>query len=293
MSNLPISSRSARAVEPGTAPGPAGGGAAQLPLLQAERVSYSAGGRVLVQGLTVELRPGRFIGVVGPNGAGKSTLLRLLNGLLAPAGGTVLLDGENLDRMTPERVARSVARVPQVLPSELDFTALEVVLMGRYARSAGWSESQADREAAGAALASTGMSGMAHRLYSTLSGGERQRVIIARALAQEPAVLLLDEPTASLDLRHQLEVLQGVRRLVAGGRLAAVAAIHDISLAARFCDELLVMDGGRAVAGGAPAEVLTPAVLERVFGVDAVVEHHPALGHLTVHVRAIAGGWSS
>lgn len=260
-------------------------------VLRADRVTYAAGGRFLVDGLTVELEPGRLLGVVGPNGAGKSTLLRLLNGLLGPAGGAVLLDGESLSALTPERIARRIARVPQVLPAELDFTASEVVLMGRYARGSGWAESPADRAAAAAALEQTGMTGMADRLYSTLSGGERQRVIIARALAQEPAVLLLDEPTASLDLRHQLEVLETVCRLASEGGMAAAAAIHDIALAARFCDQLLVMEGGRAVVKGAPAEVLTPDVLERVFGVDAVVEVHPELGHLTVFVRGIAGRW--
>ncbi len=258
------------------------------PVVQAERVSFQAGYRLLVEGVSLSLLPGRVVGLVGPNGAGKSTLLRLLNGLLPPAAGAVYLSGADLSGLPPERVARRVARVPQQLPGDLDFTVLEVVLMGRYALSTGWQETAADRNLALAALGRTGTAHLADRPYSHLSGGERQRVIMARALAQEPQVLLLDEPTASLDLRHQLETLAVVRELAVTGRVAALAAIHDLSLAARSCDELLLMDKGRAVATGPPEEVLTPAALRQVFGVEAVVERHPRLGHLLVLVEGVA-----
>lgn len=256
--------------------------------LQAMRASFGTGGRVLVDGVSLALAPGRLVGLVGPNGAGKSTLLRLLNGLLAPTEGAVMLGAAPIGTLSPELVARQVARVPQTPPSDLDFRVLDVVLMGRYARNPGWQETQADRELALGALAQTGTSHLVGRLYSTLSGGERQRVIIARALVQEPRVLLLDEPTASLDMRHQLEVLAAVRRLTVERQLAAVAAIHDLSLAARYCDDFVMIHGGRAVAAGTVDEVLTPSMLRQVFGVEAVVERHPRLGHLMVLVEGVA-----
>lgn len=255
--------------------------------LAARRVSFAAGGRLLVDGVSLTLAPGRLVGLVGPNGAGKSTLLRLLNGLLAPAAGSVWLAGADLARLTPAQVARQVARVPQALPGDLDFTALEMVLMGRYAHTPGGREGPADAAAARAALAATGTAHLAERPYGTLSGGERQRVAVARALAQAPRFLLLDEPTAALDLRHQLAVLAAVRRLTDRG-VAALAALHDLSLAARFCDELLLLHAGRAVAAGPPAAVLRPELLRRVYGVEAAVEPHPRLGHLVVTVLGVA-----
>lgn len=255
--------------------------------LEAERVRFQAGDRLLVDGVSLLLRPGRLAGLVGPNGAGKSTLLRLLNGLLPTSAGSVLLGGEPIGQMQPEAVARRVARVPQSPPGELDFTVLEVVLMGRYAHSPAWHEMPADWTLALEALRQTRTDHLKDRLYSTLSGGERQRVLVARALAQEPKVLLLDEATASLDLRHQFEVMEVVRRLTLERQVAAIAAVHDLTLAARYCDELLLLDGGRAVAAGEPADVLTPGRLRAVFGVDAVVERHPALGHLIILVRGV------
>lgn len=256
--------------------------------LEADRVSFRAGGRLLVDGVSLTLTPGRLVGLIGPNGAGKSTLLRLLSGLLSPAAGAVCLEGSNLSGLPPEQIARRLARVPQTPPGELDFSVLEVALMGRYAHNPGWQESTADRRFAMDALAQTGTAHLADRLYSTLSGGERQRVIVARALVQEPRVLLLDEPTASLDLQHQIEVLEVVRRLTAERGLASIAAIHDLSLAARYCDQLLMLHGGKAVSAGRPDEVLCAESLRRVFGVNAVVERHPQLGCLMVLVEGIA-----
>lgn len=256
--------------------------------LEAERISFRAGGRLLVDGVSLALTPGRLVGLIGPNGAGKSTLLRLLSGLLSPEAGAVCLEGSSLSELAPEQIARRLARVPQTPPGELDFTVLEVALMGRYALSPGWQESAADRSLALNALAQTGTAHLADRLYSTLSGGERQRVIVARALVQEPRVLLLDEPTASLDLQHQIEVLEVVRRLTAERGLASIAAIHDLTLAARYCDELMMIHGGKVAAAGRPDEVLTAESLRQVFGVNAVVERHPRLGYLMVLVQGIA-----
>lgn len=257
-------------------------------VLTANRLRFEAGGRVLVDGLSLTLTPGRLLGLVGPNGAGKSTLLRMLNGLLPPSAGAIHLGGQELDRLTPQQIARRMARVPQSPPGELAFTVLEMVLMGRYALSPGWQERPQDRELAMAALDQTGTAHLADRLYATLSGGERQRVTVARSLAQEPQVLLLDEPTASLDLRHQLEVLEAIRRLSREREMAAVAAVHDLALAARYCDELLLLHQGRAVAVGPPEAVLQRETLREVFGVEALVEHHPRLGHLMILVEALS-----
>lgn len=259
-------------------------------VLEANGVSFQAGGRLLVDGVSFSLRPGRLVGLVGPNGSGKSTLLRLINGLLPASAGSVLLGGEPIGQLQPQTVARRVARVPQSPPGELDFTVLDVVLMGRYAHSEAWQETPADRTLALEALGLTRTDHLKDRLYSTLSGGERQRVAVARALAQEPKVLMLDEATANLDLRHQFEVMEVVRRLTLQQQVAAIAAIHDLTLAARYCDELLLLHGGRAVAAGEPSYVLTPQRLRVVFGVDTVVERHSTLGHLIVLVQGLGGG---
>lgn len=256
-------------------------------MLEAKGVRFQVGGHLLVDGVSLSLCPGRLVGLVGPNGAGKSTLLRLLNGLLRPSAGSVLLEGEPISQMQPEAVARRVGRVPQSPAGDLDFTVLEVVLMGRYAHSPTWQETPADRVLAMEALRQTRTDHLKDRLYSTLSGGERQRVAVARALAQEPKILLLDEPTASLDLRHQFEVMEVVRSLTLQRQVAAIAAIHDLTLAARYCDELLLLHGGKAIAAGEPSGVLTPERLREVFGVDAVTERHPTLGHLMILVRGV------
>lgn len=257
-------------------------------VLAAAGVGWRAGRCLLVDGVTLSLEPGRFVGLVGPNGAGKSTLIRLLAGLITPSAGKVYLEGRDLGRLDPEQRARAVARVPQSPPRSLDFTALEVALMGRYAHSPGWRDREEDRAAAREALAAAGAGHLADRVFCTLSGGEQQRVIIARALAQDTRVLLLDEPTANLDLRYQLEVMDTVRRLAHTRRLAVLAAIHDLSLAARFADELLLLHQGRLVAAGSPDQVLHPGVLRRVFGVEVLVERHPRSGRLLVTAEAVA-----
>jgi iron complex transport system ATP-binding protein len=256
-------------------------------ILAADRLSFAVDGRLLIDGVSLSLLPGRLIGLVGPNGAGKSTLLRLIHGLLPASSGSVLLGGQPIGQMQPEAVARRVARVPQSPSSNLDFSVLDVVLMGRYAHSGAWQERPADQLLALDALEQTRTAHLQDRLYSTLSGGERQRVTVARALAQEPKILLLDEATASLDLRHQFEVMEVVRHLTTQREVAAIAAIHDLTLAARYCDELLLLDGGRVVAAGEPAAVLTAERLREVFGVEALVERHAALGHLIILVRGV------
>lgn len=251
-------------------------------VLEAKELTFAVGGRRLVSGISFCLRPGKCLGIVGPNGAGKTTLLRLLNGYLPPSGGVALIRGEPVHRLPPVRLARELCLVPQAARADLQFTAFEVALMGRFIHSPRWRETTADQQITWRALQAAGVAHLADRLFATLSGGERQRVVLARALAQEPSVLLLDEPTANLDPRFQLAVMDTVRQLTKTRRLAVVAVLHDLTLAARYCDELLLLSAGRPVAAGSPAAVLRPDLLQQVYGITVSVEHHPCQGHLVV-----------
>ena len=236
----------------------------------------------LLDRVSLDAHPGQFIGLVGPNGAGKSTFLKTISGLLRQQEGTVSLDGQDLDRMSVREVARTLAMVPQIAPYTHGFTCVELVLMGRYAHLGRFQiEGSADGRIAREAMRTTETEGFADRTLDTLSGGERQRVYVARALAQQPRVLLLDEPTSNLDVLHQLKVLDLVDGLVSEG-MTAVAAIHDLRLAARYCDRLLLLSHGRVLAEGSPEEVLTPERIETAFGVRAVVYPDPMTGTLTV-----------
>ncbi|MBI4202289.1 MAG: heme ABC transporter ATP-binding protein [Chloroflexi bacterium] len=248
------------------------------PRLEAQDLTYRVEAARLLDSVGLTAGAGEFIGLVGPNGAGKTTLLKALAGLLYPQEGEVLLDGQPLGRMSAREVARRQGVVHQSAPVTFGFTALELVLMGRYPHLGRFQvEGEEDRCIALEAMAATETAAFADRAVVTLSGGERQRVFIARALAQQPQVLLLDEPTSNLDIQHQLKALDLVRTLVGQG-VTAVAAIHDLGLAARYCGRLLLMAGGRIVAQGTPQEVLTPANLEAAFGVRAVVFGNPFTG---------------
>ncbi|MES4903177.1 MULTISPECIES: ABC transporter ATP-binding protein [unclassified Streptomyces] len=242
--------------------------------LRADRVGRRTAGKVTVDGLTLTLGPGETVGLLGPNGSGKSTLLRLLAGVLAPTSGVVTLDGRPLPEAGRRAIARRIATVEQHAHTRTELTVRDVVALGRIPHRRAWTPpTAADAEAVTAALARTGLTDRAAQSWHTLSGGERQRAQIARALAQEPRELLLDEPTNHLDIQHQLDLLD----LVAGLPVTTVIALHDLNLAAMYCDRLLVLRDGRAVAEGTPAEVLTPALIERVYAVRAEVTTGP--GH--------------
>jgi iron complex transport system ATP-binding protein len=251
--------------------------------LEAQQVTFSFNGTPVLDRVDLCLDPGRMVGVIGPNGAGKSTLVRLLSRLLVPAGGSVRLNGHGLAHWRPADLARVLAVVPQDPELPAAFTAWEMVLMGR-TPYLGWMgrESERDRDIVRQAMEETGIWHLAHRLISQLSGGERQRVIVARALAQQPRVLLLDEPTAHLDINHQVETLSLIARLVRQRDLAALAIFHDLNLAAQYCDELVLLNSGQVEARGMPAQVLTPALLKRVYGIEVVVMPHPQNGLPTV-----------
>jgi len=248
-------------------------------VLEAREVTFAYNGAPVLQDVDLRLVPGRVTGVIGPNGAGKSTLVRLLSRLLRPAAGQVRLNGRDLSRWRPAELARVLAVVPQAPELPPVFTAWEVVLMGRTPHL-GWlgQESERDRAIARQAMEDVGIWHLAERLIGQLSGGERQRVVIARTLAQEPQVLLLDEPTSHLDINHQIETLSLICRLVRERRLAALAIFHDLNLAAQYCDELVLLQQGRVVARGSPDQVLTPSLIRQVYGVEVTVMPHPGNG---------------
>lgn len=232
-----------------------------------------------IQGIGLRLRPGEVVAVVGPNGSGKTTLVRCIAGVLRPWAGQVLVCGDDVAGLSQREVARRVAVVPQDPSLPEGFTALEVVLMGRtpHLRLL-QNEGPADLDAARQAMLATSVWEMAARPVGSLSGGERRRVVLARALAQDTPVLVLDEPTAHLDIGHQLAVLRLVRDLCRSQGKAALAVVHDLTLAAQFGDRLLAMAGGRVVAEGAAADVLRPDLLAAVYGVRVHVLSHPETG---------------
>ncbi|MEU4896961.1 ABC transporter ATP-binding protein [Streptomyces sp. NPDC044780] len=256
--------------------------------LRAERVTRTVGGHLIVDGVSVTPPPGSLVGLLGPNGSGKSTLLRLLAGVLAPTSGVVTLDGHPLNALPRKAIARRIAVVEQNAATQAELTVGEVVRLGRVPHRRAWSAvSAADEEAVRHALARTGLMDRADQLWHTLSGGERQRAQIARALAQEPRELLLDEPTNHLDIRHQLDLLS----LVASLPVTTVIALHDLNLAAMYCDRLIVLREGRVAAGGTPREVLTEDLVAEVYGVRADITHDAPHGR--PHIRFLGGQGSS
>ncbi|MGD9484557.1 ABC transporter ATP-binding protein [Streptomyces sp. TRM70308] len=247
-----------------------------------EALSVEVAGARLVREVTLTASSGRLVGLVGPNGSGKSTVLRCVYRALRPSGGTVRVGGDDVHGLTAREGARRLAALPQEVATEFGFTVAEVVAMGRLPHQrAAARTSAADRDACARALGRVGAAHLADRSFLTLSGGEKQRVLIARALAQEPRVLVLDEPTNHLDIAQQLEVLALVRGRATGdvpGGLTVLTALHDLNLAAAYCDELYVIAGGTIVASGAPDDVLTRGLLAEVFGVRAHPVTHPETG---------------
>ncbi|XVQ90133.1 ABC transporter ATP-binding protein [Microbispora siamensis] len=243
--------------------------------LHVEGIHVVVDGRSLVRDVSLRIAPGEVVALVGPNGAGKSTLLRTFYRAQRPTSGRVLLDGEDIWRMTGRQLARRLAAVLQEAPAEFELTVYDVVAMGRTPYKRAFQGDDADdRDIVMGALESLDVSHLAQAPFDRLSGGEKQRVLIARALAQRTGTMVLDEPTNHLDLRHQLDALRLVRRL----DVTAVVALHDLNLAAAFCDRICVLDAGRVVAVGPPVEVLTSALLAEVYQVDAEVTVHPRTG---------------
>jgi iron complex transport system ATP-binding protein len=251
--------------------------------LEADGLGHAYGGRAVLHDVGLTLGAGELVGLIGPNGAGKSTLVRLLAGITTPQQGEVRLAGEPLRSYGRRALARAIAFVPQDPRIEFPFNVLEVVLMGRapYLTGLGFATAT-DVELARAALAQLELDGLESRDLDSLSGGERQRVFLARALVQDPRVLLLDEPTTHLDLRHQATILEVVRRRVRTEGLGAVAVLHDLNLAAIACDRLVLLAAGRIAAAGTAAAVLTSERLAAVFGARVCVERLDGSGRPAV-----------
>lgn len=250
-------------------------------MLEARNITVKYGSRLAVSAVSLTLQPHRVTAIIGPNGAGKSTMLRTLNGALEPASGGIYLDSRPLDSFSRRTIAKRIAVVAQEADLRFPVTVFEFVLGGRYAwaSTAGWGwETSHDVEIARQALQETQLEDLSGRLMSELSGGERQRAVLARALATEAAVLLLDEPTANLDLAHQAAILALVRSRCDSRGAAALVVTHDINLAAEFSHQVLLMKDGKRIAFGRPEEVLTPELLKEVFAVRVLVDAHPITG---------------
>ena len=261
--------------------------------LSAKQLSYSyrqgppKGGHYAsdfaLRDISVSVAPGSLTGLLGPNGCGKTTLLKLLSGVLKPELGSVRLGDREMRLLSPRAVAQQIAVVPQETHPAFDFTVMEMVLMGRHPHLGAFQlEGPTDLAIARESLIATGTAHLAGRAYMTLSGGEKQRVVIASALAQKPKVLLLDEPTASLDLGYQLEIAALLKQLNRERGVTMVLATHDLNLAASVCDTLVLVREGRVLLQGPTNDVLTSTTVQQLYGVIADVTFHERAGHMTV-----------
>lgn len=235
-------------------------------------VRFGYGETENIHGITYAVSGGKVTGLIGPNGSGKTTLIKLIHGSLMPSAGTIELDGKQITNKSAKARARMMALVPQRSLLEFDFTVLDMVLMGRQPHMGRFDrESAQDLALARDAMARMGLEDLEKRNARTLSGGEWQRVLIARALCQQTPLLLMDEPVSNLDIRHQMEVLREIRTLSRDKAASCVLVLHDLNLAAHYCDELLLLDHGEQVAQGTPAQVLTAELIDQVYGIKTHV----------------------
>ena len=251
-----------------------------------DNVSFAYGEKQALDHLSLKIAPGRFYGLVGPNGCGKSTLLDLLMANRTPVQGRIDYNGQSLANYGRRQLARQLALVPQDFTIHFAFTVLEVVLMGRhpYLPRFGAPGSE-DYGIARKAMAAIGIDGFGDRYVTELSGGEKQRVVVARALAQETPVLMLDEATSNLDVGHTMEIFNVARQRVRERGETVIAVIHNLNLAAAYCDEMIFMKEGKVAACGPTNETLTPAIIEEVFGVESQVNHDKFSDALQVSFR--------
>lgn len=254
-------------------------------LLHAADVTCQRDGQAILSHVELSVSAGELVGLIGPNGAGKSTLLKVISGLWSDAQGTITLLNKSLQRYSARAVAQVIAQVPQITALDFPFTVNQVVLMGRNPHLSRFElETERDRQIAVHAMRRTATDHLSDRMIGTLSGGERQRVLIARALTQVPRLLLLDEPTANLDIQHQIAIFDLLRKLVREDHLGVVAAVHDLEMAARFCDRIVLMHAGKVLAEGTPEQVLTPVHLEQAYSVQCKPYPDPITGHLRLAV---------
>ena len=252
------------------------------PAVGLEGVTFGYGADPVVSDVAFTVGRGEFVGIIGPNGSGKSTLLKLMSGYLRPWKGSIAVEGGAIERLSQAALGQRIAVVPQDTAVTLPFTVMEMVLLGRTPHGPGFGfEDAHDLAAARQAMERTDTLALAGRRVTELSGGERQRVVLARALAQEPRILLLDEPAAFLDIRHEVEMYDLLRELQSGG-MTVVSVLHDLNIAALYCDRLVLLAGGRVVRVGTPVEVITYPILTEVYGTEVYVAMNDVTGALNV-----------
>ncbi|NLA65185.1 MAG: ABC transporter ATP-binding protein [Leucobacter sp.] len=255
-------------------------------LLRATEISFAYGSRQVIESIDASVNAGEIVSVIGPNGSGKSTLLRCLIGLQPPRSGLIHLLNRDLTTFSPRERARVIGYVPQASHEEQPFTVADAILMGRRPH-AGWRASNRDIEVTERVMTRLGIAHLAQRYLGELSGGQKQKVLIARALAQEPRLLALDEPISALDIYHQLEVLEQLRGLAREQRTGVLMVLHDLSLAHRFSDRVLLMNEGQLQAVGTPESVITTDHVASVYHVDIEL-HATRQGHLVQPLRRCA-----
>jgi iron complex transport system ATP-binding protein len=246
-----------------------------LVVMEALQVSYKRANRTILRDISLSIEKGEFVGLIGPNGAGKTTLLKLLAGLLPMQSGQVFYEGVSISQFSMKQRARLIGYMPQTTNVAVPYSAQQIVMMGRYSHLGSWKrEKKHDYEIVKQALEDTGTFKFKDREIQTLSGGERQLVFLARTLAQETNLLFLDEPTSDLDLHHQVQVVELLRKLTKKGK-TVLATIHDLNLAARSCDRLALLHNGRILMCDAPEKVLTQEKIYEVYGTKTYVYHEP------------------
>lgn len=245
-------------------------------MLKIQEVTAGYGEKKVLKGISLSIRQGEFVSLIGSNGAGKSTLLKCISGLLPTEGGQILLCGRNSQKLKSKERARMAAVVPQSYAVEYAFTAEDVVAMGRYPyQSFGKRETREDQEILLQAMEDTNTLEFRNRLYNELSGGEKQRVVLARALAQQPKILLLDEPTSALDIHHQTEVMELISRLNREQGLTVLAVLHDVNMASRYCSRMLLLKDGQLAADGEPAQIITRKNMEELYQMKILIRENP------------------
>ncbi|MBN1786447.1 MAG: heme ABC transporter ATP-binding protein [Candidatus Methanofastidiosa archaeon] len=248
-----------------------------------DELKFAYKDKEVLKSIGFDTHRGEMVALLGPNGSGKTTLLKILAKILCPDCGIINIDNRGLEGITPKELAKEMAVIPQSFDTTFSFTAHDIVLMGRTPHLSRWgSEKERDFEVVRGAMEKTNTWQFKDKLFYNLSGGEKQRVIIARALAQEPHILLLDEPTSSLDINHQIEILATVRSLVDNENMMVIAAFHDLNMAAKYFDRILLLHNGEVYADGPPERVITEENIKEVFGVDVVVKNNPITDSLYV-----------